>query len=127
MRAPSPIVDMTADSRLTSDDHAIPDARRARYTYLRHEQAQRPDPNVVADLHEIVDLGSRADHGIVDASAIDRSVRADLHVISNDAPADVRNLLVSAVPEHIAKAVAPDARARVDEAARADLARPRTP
>ena len=92
---------------------------------LRHEQAEPADPHVVRDVHEVVDLRPRADHRVVDAAAIDRRVRADLDVVLDDAPADVRDLRVRAVAEHVAEAVGPEPRAGVHAHALAELACPR--
>src|SRR5688572_8195079 len=67
----------------------------------------------MSDLHEVIDLGPRTDDGVVDAAAINRAVGANLNVIVDEAPADVRNLLVGALAEHVAVTVAPDPNAGV--------------
>ena len=79
---PSPIVMCPPEPGLAREDHAVLDARRAGDADLRHDQAQRADPHVVPDVHEVVDLRAGADHGVVDAAAIDRRVRADLDVVA---------------------------------------------
>ena len=84
---------------------------------IRHST---PDPHVVRDLHEVVDLRAGADHRVVDAPAVDRRVRADLDVVLDDAAADVRNLQMLAVALHVAEAVGPDPRAGVNRHAVAD-------
>src|SRR6185437_2336516 len=111
-----------ADPGLARDDDSVPDVRRAGDSNLRHQQTQRADPHVVADLNEIVDARSRADHRVVDAAAIDRRVRADFHVVANYTASDVRNLLVPSVSEYVAKPVARDPCSRVDRTPGADLA-----
>ena len=78
---------------------AVLDMRRAGNAHLRHDETERTDPNVVTDVHEIVDLRPRPDHRVIDAAAIDRRVRANLHIVADDAAPDVRDLLMRAVPE----------------------------
>ena len=110
-----------ASAGLPRDDDPIAQARRTGDANLRHDQAEFPDRAVVSDLHEVVDLGAGADDRVVDAAAIDRRVGADLDVVVDDAPADVRNLLVSALREDVAEAIAADPGARVRDDAIADL------
>src|SRR4051812_42749824 len=96
---------MSAHAHLPRDYAAILDARRSRDPDLRHDEAEAPDPTVVRDVHEIVDLGAGANHGVVDAPAIDRRVRANLDVVFDDATPDVRNLVMAAAAKNITEAV----------------------
>ena len=48
--------------------------------------------HVVGDLHEVVELHAVLDHGVVDRAAVDRGVRADLHVVADHDAADLRDL-----------------------------------
>ena len=57
----------------------------------------------------------------IDASAVDRRSRADFHVILDDAPADMRNLLVATVLVHVAESIRADAGAGLDHDTRAEL------
>src|SRR5437762_3460367 len=98
---------MTADAGLPRENAAVADAGRPGDSNLRHDQTKAADFHIVSDLNEIVDLRSTADNGVIDASSIDRRVRADLDVISNNAAADVRNLRVLVSARHIAKSVRP--------------------
>ena len=47
--------------------------------------------DVVADLHEIVDLRALADHRVAVCAAIDGHAGADLDVVLDDDPADLRH------------------------------------
>src|SRR5258706_8042571 len=96
---------MPADAGLPRENAPIADSRRSRDSNLRHDQTKSTDFHVMSDLNEVVDLGSVTDDGVVDASAIDRRVRADLDVVSNNAAADVRNLRVFIAARHVAKSV----------------------
>src|SRR6202022_3165819 len=87
---------------------------------LRHHDAVAADHDIVADLHQVVDLGAFADHGVADAAAIDHRSRADLDVVLNDHPSDLRDLDVTVRPHEEAEAVLPDAAAGMDDHAVAD-------
>src|SRR5947209_13688617 len=65
-------------------------------------------------MNQVVDLRSGTNHGIVDTAAIDRRVRPDLHVVFNDATANVRNLLMPATSENVTEAVRPQPRPGMD-------------
>src|SRR5205085_11880076 len=112
--------DVPGDPRLAGEDAPVLDRRRPGDADLRPQEAELPEPHVVADLHEVVDLRPGADHGVVDAAAVDRGVRADLDVALDDAAADVGDLLVGAAGEDVAEAVAADAGAGVDRHASAE-------
>ena len=80
----------------------------------------RPIDDVVADLDEIVDLGALADHRVAAGAAVDRRVGADLDVVLDDDPADLRHLEVAARAHGEAEAVLADAHAGMDDDAVAD-------
>src|SRR6476620_5275254 len=105
---------------LPGDYNTIADARGTGDADLRHDQAQAADANVVADLNEIVNLGPGANDGVIEAAAIDGRVRADLDVLLDDAPPNVRNLVVDSVAEHVAKAIASQASAGLHHHARSE-------
>ena len=88
---------------------------------LCHEEAQLADPDVVCDVHRVIDLCPVADHGILESATIDRGIGADLYVVSDDAPSNVGDLVVYPVPKDVSKAIAPDACTSVNTAAGADL------
>src|SRR5206468_2417101 len=106
---------MPADADLPREYTPVFDANRSRDPDLRHDQAQPTDAAIVRDVHEVVDLRPRADHRVVDAPAIDRRVRADLDVVLDDAATDVRNLVVSSVPIHVAESVGAEPRTGVHD------------
>ena len=97
-----------------------PNRDTARDTDIAGDQAMPPDDDVVADLDQIVDLGAFADDRIAVAAAVDRRVGADLDVVLDDDPADLRNLQMSGPAGNIAESVLADADARVEDDAIAD-------
>ena len=80
------------------------------------------DDAVVADLAEIIDLGSLADHGVANAAAIDPRAGADLDIVMDDDAADLRNLGMALGAEQIAEAVLADIASGMDDDAVADMA-----
>ena len=50
------------------------------------------DVHVVADLDEVVQLHAVLDDGVLEGAAIDRRIRADLHVVSDPHPAELGDL-----------------------------------
>src|SRR5271156_6502952 len=81
-----------------------------------------PDAAVVANVHEIVDLGPAADSCLRQSAAVDGSVCADLDVVFEDQSSLLRKLDVSAGGgiAHISEAVTSEDRAGVDDDAVAD-------
>src|SRR5206468_6658262 len=113
----TPDREVIRDARLSRDDHVVLHLAAPRNTGLRHDEAAGADPHVMGDVHEIVDLRARSDHGVVHTAAVDARVRADLDVVPDQAPADVRDLAVrlAALPGDVAEPIAPQHRAGVDD------------
>src|SRR5208337_1809430 len=51
--------------------------------------------DVVADVHEVVDLGAAADAGFVESAAVDGGVGADFHIVFDRQASNLRELLVT--------------------------------
>src|SRR5215475_7161587 len=98
--------------------------------------AMPPNHDVVPDLHQIINFGAFADHRVVEGSAIDAAVGADLHVVVDDHAADLRHLEMAAGTHGETKSIlaephtgmqdhpVPDDRARRDPGAATDLGLP---
>src|SRR5262249_33530324 len=82
---------------------------------LSNEHTVPSNHHIVANLNEIVDLGTLADHGVADRPAVDGGTGADLDVVLNDDAPDLRNLKMPACPHQKAEPVLPDAAARMDD------------
>src|SRR5436190_20993825 len=106
--------DLAAQHRIVPNRHAAGDAA------LRDQDAVPADHTVVADLHEVIDLGPLADHGVAAAAAVDRGVDADLDVVLHDDAAELRHLDVAVRARLIAEAVVSDVAAGVDDDGVAD-------
>src|SRR5262249_1565365 len=78
--------------------------------------------HVVADLHEVVDLGPAADDGLAEGGPVDRGVGADLDVVLDADDPDLRDLAVAAAVPDVPEAVRTDDRAGVEDAAVPDAA-----
>ena len=73
------------------------------------------DDDVVPDLHEIINFRAFADHRILKSAAVDGCIGADLDVVLDDDPADLRHLEVAAGAHGEAEAVLADPHAGMDD------------
>ena len=89
---PLPMRQVARDAHLPRQHHVVVDRRAAGDADLRGEQRPAADRHAVRDLHEVVDLGARADARLADRGPIDRRVRADLHVVFDDDVGVLRDL-----------------------------------
>src|SRR5262249_14905531 len=100
--------DVVGNADLSGHHHLIAHDTSAGNAGLAGEQAVAADLDVVRDLDQIVDLAPLADHGVADRTAVDGRVGADLDVVLNDDPSDLRHLGVALPAWQVAKAVLPD-------------------
>ena len=89
--------DVAGDAGLTRHHDVVLDDGAAGDADLRGEQRAAADRHAVRDVHEVVDLRSRADARLADRRTIDGRVRANLHVVLDDDAGMLRNLQVRAV------------------------------
>src|SRR5439155_873713 len=80
------------DPGLTGEEHIVPHVRAPGDPDAGGNEAPRPDADVVPHLDQVVDFRSLAHHRVVHAATVDRGVRPDLHVVPDDAAADLRDL-----------------------------------
>ncbi len=113
-------LEMARQPRLTAEGGEVADHGRAGNARLRDENAVAADDDIVADLHEIIDLRPLADDRVAIGAAIDRRAGADLDVVLDDHAADLRHLEMPARPHREAEAVLTDVRAGMDDHAIAD-------
>src|SRR6185312_3347973 len=78
--------------------------------------------DVVSDLHQVVDLASRADPRRAHGRSVNGDAGAQLHVVLHDHIADLGELSVHPAVPHEAEAVAPDHGSGMDDHAVPDLA-----
>ncbi|HEX6104313.1 MAG TPA: hypothetical protein VFZ26_01935 [Gemmatimonadales bacterium] len=99
---------MVRDADMPREDGAVAHPHAAGHPDTRHQQTALPDPDVVADLHQVVQFGSPADHSVVYTPAVHAGVGADLDLVLQDAPADVGDPPVSFPIGKIPEAVTAD-------------------
>src|SRR5262249_20656193 len=75
-------VDVVRDADLAGTHHVIARAAGAGDAHLADEQVVLADLAVVADLHEVVDLGAGADARGLERAAVNRRAGPDLGVIA---------------------------------------------
>jgi hypothetical protein len=76
----------------------------------------------VADLHQIVDLGTFTDYGIADSAAVHSGAGADFHVVLDNDPPDLRHLQMRPFVHDITESVLTEMAAWMDENVIADQA-----
>ena len=86
----------------------------------RGERRMRADAAVVRDHDEVVDLDAFLDDGVVERTAVDGGVRADLDVVTDVHAADLRHLDPGAFLGRVAETVTADHRAGLDDATPAE-------
>src|SRR5262249_8996031 len=75
----------------------------------------RANAAIVADHHEVVDLGPRADARRVEGTTVDRGAGADLDVVVNHDPTQLRHLDMASLLLAIAEPVGAEDRVGVDD------------
>src|SRR5258708_1471337 len=112
--------EVTGETRLSCHHYIVAEHGGAGNSDLRDEETVPTDTDVVADLHEVVDLRSFADHGLTERGTVDCGSRPHLDVVLNANDADLRDLVMQAAKRGEAVAVRADDGAAVDDAAPAD-------
>ena len=106
---------MIVDPNTRTEHHEIFQDGATGYSDLRDQDAMAANRHVVPDLHQVIDLGTLADHGVADGAAVDHGPCADLDIVLNDDAAELRHFLMAPRTHHIAEAVLPDVAARVND------------
>jgi hypothetical protein len=93
----------------------------ARNSDLRHDQTMLANDDVMADLHEVIDLGALADNRRPKRAAVDGDVGSNFNIIVDDDLADLRDFPLNAGVQDVTKTVAANDRACMDTDAPANL------
>src|SRR3990172_4417145 len=117
---------MAEYDRAGADGAAAPDADAARESGAARDRAVRPDAAVVADLDLVVELHAVLDHGVLDRTAVDGRIGADLDVVADAHAADLRHLDPALAVTRDAEAVGADHRAGMQDRARPHAPTPLT-
>src|SRR5439155_9777140 len=83
---------MAGKPGLSSDHDKIANLCAAGNPNLSGHDATPAKNDIVPDLHQIIDHRARTDHGVVSGAAIDRRVGADIDIIADDHPPELRDL-----------------------------------
>src|SRR4029077_6332502 len=84
------------------------------------QHAVPSDDDIVADLHQVVDIGTLADHGVGVAAPVDAAARPDLDVVLDDDAADLGYFRVAVPPHRVPEAILAEAATRMNDDAVAD-------
>ena len=86
---------MAGHSGLTAKHNHVAKPGASGNTNLRNDEASLPDMHVMSDLDQIINLGSGTDISIRPAAPVDGTVGADLDIVLDDHPAQLRNLFMA--------------------------------
>ncbi len=113
---------MIRDPHMAGENDVVADSRTAGDTDAGHDQASLTDPDVMPDLHQVVQLGAAADNCVVDAAPIDAGIRPYFDFVLQDATTHVWNPGVPLSIREISKTVSPDHCSGLEHHAAADPA-----
>ena len=80
-----------------------------------------PNHRVVPDLHQIINFGALSNHRVAERPAVHGRIRADLDVVLDNHPAQMRHFDVAIGTGSVAKSRAADLGARLDQHIIADM------
>ncbi len=106
---------LVADPYLSADDRVIFDHHAAGESRLRRDDHMTPDPAVVSNVHQVVELAAFADGSNAQRGAIHAGISANLHVVGDHHPAHLRKFFVSSLGQDKAKTVGSNDAARVQD------------
>jgi hypothetical protein len=109
---------VSSHAGLPPDLDEVPKDGRARNTDLGHDDATAAKDDVVSNLHKIIEPRTGADHRVSRRSSIDRGIGANLDIILEDHPAELRSSQEPGLGEGKSKSFLPDPRAGIDINAR---------
>ena len=118
IRAPLPDVQMAGEPALPADHDKVIEPRAPGDADLTGKDATPTENHVVPDLHQIINHRAWADHSIVPGSAIYSGVRADVDIVADHDPAELRDLDRSDRIGREAEPVLADPHSRVQHDAR---------
>src|SRR5437588_5751059 len=113
---------MPAQANLPARHYRIAQLGAARYADQASQNRPAAEHDIVPDLHQIIDHRAGSDHGVVSRAAIDRRIGADIDVIADDDPPELRHLDRARGVHCEAEAGLTDAHAGVQHDAGADQA-----
>jgi hypothetical protein len=87
---------VTSQTGLARQHDVVLDDGAACESNLSHYEAAFPNPDVVCNLNEVVDLGSRSNHGVAQAPSVNGRIRTHLNVISQITATYMRDVNVAA-------------------------------
>ena len=91
MRARATDPQVTGEPGLRGHHHEILQLGRPGNPGLRDDHATTAEAHVVPDLYQVVEARAGADHGILQRTAIDRGIGADLHIVLEDHAPELRH------------------------------------
>ena len=111
---------MVGDRHLTADHRTLPHPAAPRHPGLTGNDHMRPDIGVVGDLHQVVDLRPAADPGLTQGRPVYAAVAADIHIVLDHHPPELRDLAMALPVPAKTETVPAQYRPRMDDTALPD-------
>src|SRR6185437_12652686 len=105
---------MVPDANLAAGDHPPAQGAAPGDAGLSGDHRMLADPNVVCDLHQVVDFNAACNASIVQRAAVNCSIGANFYVVGNLDRADLREFEMPALTENVAEAIRADHRSRMN-------------
>src|SRR2546430_15926594 len=105
---------MVRDANLSANNHVMPQHARTGNPSLCGNHRVRSNLHVVSDMYQIIDFDAFGNTRIVQRAAIDRGVRADLHVVTYFYDTSLRKFPVPAFAKRVAETVRSQNSSRVN-------------
>ena len=112
---------MARDTDLTANDDAIPDFGAPTDADLGDQEAMFADPDIVANLHLIINFCALPDQGATKPGTINRGIGSDIDIRRRDHISHLRHPLVGAIQKLIAVTIRPDHTTRQETITLSDL------
>jgi hypothetical protein len=105
---------MPSHGRLAADLHEIPEHCRAGDADLSHDDTTPTKNDIVADLDQVIETRTSADHRVSRRPSVDRAVGADLDIIFYYYAPELRDHHWTGSGTGEPKSLLPDPRARIN-------------
>jgi len=102
-------MEMVANADLSPDHHAVTHDSAAGDSHLAANDTISSKPDIVRNVHEVIENGSRSDRSIARRTSVYRAVRANLDIVFYDDATKLRNAQAPIRRRHEAEALSANA------------------
>ena len=105
---------MVSNADLAPGDHSPAQRAAAGDTGLSGDHRMLANPDIVRNLHQVVDFDAASDASVIQRAAVNCGISSNFHIVGNLDRADLREFEVVAFTENVAEAVRADHSAGVN-------------